>query len=72
MSAIEDIVEGYKRAIDKIRGPIAKNGFSGQNPARWPENGPPKPTEADDNPALPDVYNDDNDFAYIQSLSNML
>ena len=31
-----------------------------------------KPTEADDNPALPDVYNDDNDFAYIQSLSNML
>ena len=33
------MVEGYKRAIDEIRGPIAKNGFSGQNPARWPENG---------------------------------
>ena len=31
-----------------------------------------KPTEADDNPALPYVYNDDNDFSYIQSLSNML
>ena len=27
--------------IDKIRGAIARNGFSGQNPARWPENGPP-------------------------------
>ena len=38
---MEDIVEGYKRAIDEIRGPIAKNGFSGKNPARWPENGPP-------------------------------
>ena len=38
---IEDMVVGYKRAIDEIRGPIAKNGFSGQNPARWPENGPP-------------------------------
>ena len=24
--------EGYKRAIDEIRGPIAKNGFSGKNP----------------------------------------
>ena len=24
--------EGYKRAIDEIRGPIAKNGLSGQNP----------------------------------------
>ena len=29
---MEDIFEGYKRAIDKIRGPIAKNGFLGQNP----------------------------------------
>ena len=29
---IEAIAEGYKRAIDEIRGPIAKNGFSGQNP----------------------------------------
>ena len=27
-----------KRASPK--GPIAKNGFSSQNPARWPENGP--------------------------------
>ena len=26
------IAEGYKRAIDEIRGPIAKNGLSGQNP----------------------------------------
>ena len=38
---IDRLAKGYKRAIDKIRGPIAKNGFSGQNPARWPENGPP-------------------------------
>ena len=29
---IEAIAEGYKRAIDEIRGPIAKNGLSGQNP----------------------------------------
>merc|ERR1712233_256499 len=29
---IDRLREGYKRAIDKIRGPIAKNGFSGQNP----------------------------------------
>ena len=42
MCQIEDIVEGYKQAIDEIRGPTAKNGFSGQNPARWPENGPPR------------------------------
>ena len=38
---IDRLAKGYKRAIDEIRGPIAKNGFSGQNPARWPENGPP-------------------------------
>ena len=31
---IDRLAKGYKRAIDKIRGPIAKNGFSGQNPAR--------------------------------------
>ena len=29
---IDRLREGYKRAIDEIRGPIAKNGFSGQNP----------------------------------------
>ena len=34
---IEDIIEGYKRAIDEIRGPIAKNGFSGQNPKILPK-----------------------------------
>ena len=28
---IDRLREGYKRAIDEIRGPIAKNGFSGQN-----------------------------------------
>ena len=38
---IDRLAKGYKRAIDKIRGPIAKNGFLGQKPARWPENGPP-------------------------------
>ena len=38
---IDRLAKGYKRAIDKIRGPIAKNGFSGQNPPRWPENDPP-------------------------------
>ena len=27
--------EGYKRAIDKIWGPIAKHGFFGQNPGFW-------------------------------------
>ena len=29
---IDRLREGYKRAFDEIRGPIAKNGFSGQNP----------------------------------------
>ena len=29
---IDHVAEGYKRANDKIRGPIAKNGFLGQNP----------------------------------------
>ncbi len=29
---IDRLAKGYKRAIDEIRGPIAKNGFSGQNP----------------------------------------
>merc|ERR1712112_661769 len=29
---IDRLREGYKRAIDKIRGPIAKNRLSGQNP----------------------------------------
>ena len=29
---IDRLAKGYKRAIDKIRGPIAKNGLSGQNP----------------------------------------
>ena len=29
---IDRLREGYKRAIDEIRGPIAKNGLSGQNP----------------------------------------
>ena len=33
---IDRLVKGYKRAIDKIRGPIAKNGFSGQ---KWPKSG---------------------------------
>ena len=28
---IDRLCEGYKRAIDEIRGPIAKNVFSGQN-----------------------------------------
>ena len=32
---IDRLAEGYKRAIDKIRGPIAKNGFLGQNPNFW-------------------------------------
>ena len=38
---IDCLAKGYKWAIDNIRGPIAKNGFSGKNPAPWPENGPP-------------------------------
>ena len=29
---IDRLREGYKRAIDEIRGPIAKNGLSGKNP----------------------------------------
>merc|ERR1712018_104020 len=29
---IDRLREGYKRAIDEIRGPIAKNGLLGQNP----------------------------------------
>ena len=28
----ETFGEGYKQAIDKIWGPVAKNGFSGENP----------------------------------------
>ena len=46
---IDRLAKGYKRAIDKIRGPMAKNGFSGQNPARWPENGPPSGRTANKN-----------------------
>ena len=29
---MDRLSEGYKRAIDKIWGPMAKNGFSGRNP----------------------------------------
>ena len=38
---IDRLRDCYKWAIDKIRGPIAKNEFLGQNPAWWPENAPP-------------------------------
>ena len=38
---IDRLREGYKRAIDEIRGPIAKNGLSGQNPKNLAQ-GPPK------------------------------
>merc|ERR1712243_449897 len=46
---IDCLAKGYKRAIDEIRDPIAKNGFSGQNPARWPENSPPSGRTASKN-----------------------
>ena len=32
---INRLAEGYKRAIDKIWGPIAKKGFLGRNPNFW-------------------------------------
>ena len=35
---IDRLFEGYKRAIDKIRGPIAKRGFFGPNPSFWSQN----------------------------------
>ena len=34
---IDRLREGYKRAIDEIRGPIAKNGLSGKNPKILPK-----------------------------------
>ena len=32
---IDHLAEGYKRAIDKIWGPTAKNGFLGRYPIFW-------------------------------------
>ena len=37
---IDRLREGYKRAIDEIRGPIAKNGFSGRKPKILAKNNP--------------------------------
>ena len=35
MLEMDRFSEGYKRAIDKIWGPIGKNGFLGRNPSFW-------------------------------------
>ena len=32
---MDRLAEGYKRSIDEIQGPIAKDGFLGRNPNFW-------------------------------------
>ena len=32
---IDCLAKGYKRAIDELRGPLAKNGFLVQDPNLW-------------------------------------
>ena len=39
---INRLAEGYKRAIDIIRGPLAKNGFLGRNPILYQNHVPAK------------------------------